>query len=181
MRFLAIAVLALVSSAAADPAKICGLAVDETLVKFECKDKSLADLSPLAGATALEYLDIRLTRVSNLAPVAKLATLRRIDMRGTKVTDLKPLAGLQLTDLNLSGTAVTDLRPLADMTTLGELDLSNSAVTNVKPLAKLKSLGQVDLRNTKVSKADAQWLGTIAEHVYWGDNGEGHFGTHVKH
>jgi Leucine-rich repeat (LRR) protein len=179
LRFAALLVLSCAPSAAAGT--FCGTPIDESTLRIECKDKSVTDLTPLTKATKLAKLDIRLTHVKNLAPLAKLTALRSLDIRGTQVTDLKPLAGLELSELHASSTAITDLAPLADMSSLIELDLSDTPVANIKPLGKLTALDQIDLRITKVSKTDAQWLGTIAKHVYWGADGEGHFGTAVPH
>jgi Leucine-rich repeat (LRR) protein len=174
---VAVAVALAPGRANAEPATFCGATVDATTTKIECEDKAVSDLSPLAGATALEELDLRMTAVTDLAPLAKLTRLRDLDIRGTGVRDLKPLAGLPLVVLNLSGTPVTDLTPLAKVLTLIELDASDTAVKKIRALAKHANLDQVDLRRTKVSRADAKWLGKRARHVYWGADGEGHYGT----
>jgi internalin A len=192
MRALSIViVLAGATPARAEPVQFCGQTVDDKTTTIQCKDHKVSDLSPLAGATALEKLDVRMTAVADLKPLAGLTKLEHLDIRGTKVTslaplakvtslkrltiealavtDLKPLSGLPLEELHMSMAKATDLAPLAKIATLTELDLSDSAVTNIKPLGKLAHLDQVDLRRSKVSKADAQWLGKIAQMVYWGD------------
>src|SRR5512134_1756843 len=92
--------------AAAGPIEFCGQSIDDKTVELECKDKSVSDLSPLAGATALEDIDLRLTAVADLTPLAGLTKLAKLDVRGTPVTNLAPLAKLPLVQLNLSGTKV---------------------------------------------------------------------------
>jgi len=193
-------VMLLAATAAAEPTKFCGKEIDASTTKIECEDKQVSDLSPLAVATSLEELDVIGLPVSDLTPLAGLTKLRELKLRMTKVTkldalakltslqelnlmytgvsDLKPLAALPLRKLLLAGTKVSNIAPLAGVLTLDNLDLSDTKVTTVKKaLAKHEQLGQVDLRQTKVPKAEAQWLGKRAGHVYWGANGEGHYGT----
>ena len=54
----------------------------------------VADLAPLAGLSALTFLDVSNTQVADLAPLAGLPALTSLDVSHTKVADLAPLAGL---------------------------------------------------------------------------------------
>jgi hypothetical protein len=162
-------------------ASFCGQVIDEKTTTILCTDSSLVDLSPLAAAPNLERLDLRHTRVIDLGPLAQLTNLNRLQLGSTPVHDLKPLAKLPLVDLGLTCTQVADLSPLKDMKTLRELDLSMTKVRSVRPLMDLPALDQVDLRDgTPVPEAEARELGRHARHVYWGKNGEGHFGKNIR-
>ena len=197
--FAALAVAVGAGSVRAEPVQFCGQPIDATTTEIECKDKSITDLSPLAGATGLveldligtaatdltplagltklEELNLRNSKVTKLAPLAKLASLRKLYLGATPVTDLKPLRGLPLEKIELAATSVTDVTPLAAIGTLMDIDLSfTKKLKKVRVLGKLKNLDQVDLRTSSVPKAEAQALGKVARHVYWGQNGEGHFG-----
>jgi internalin A len=46
----------------------------------------VSDLTPLAGLTALEFLDLGTTQVSDVASLAGLAALQLIDRNGRRVT-----------------------------------------------------------------------------------------------
>ena len=51
----------------------------------------LTDATPLAGLTALQYLDLSGTQVSDATPLAGLTALEELDLTGTRVTDVSPL------------------------------------------------------------------------------------------
>jgi len=174
-------VVAMAGTARGDSFEFCGKSFDATTKEIECGDHAVTEISVLAHAAGLEKLYLRMTKVSDLKPLAKLANLRELNLMYTPVVKLEPLAGLALSDLRLAGTKVTDLSPLAGMTTLEQLDVSDTAVRRVAALAKLDHLDQVDLRSTKVPMADAKALAKHARHVYWGENGEGHWGTATGH
>jgi hypothetical protein len=79
----------------------------------------ISDLSPLAGLTSLQRLDLSGTQVSDVAPLAGLSSLQRLDLSGTQVSDVAPLAGLtSLQSLGLMSTQVSDVAPLAGLSNL---------------------------------------------------------------
>ncbi|HEX4609648.1 MAG TPA: leucine-rich repeat domain-containing protein, partial [Urbifossiella sp.] len=52
------------------------------------------DVSPLAGLTGLQTLNLGGTRVTDMSPLAGLTGLQTLDLSSTKVSDVSPLAGL---------------------------------------------------------------------------------------
>jgi hypothetical protein len=111
----------------------------------------VADLSPLAGLTALQKLSLWYTQVEDLSPLAGLTGLTNLDLSGTQVEDLSPLAGLTaLMRLDLGGTQVEDLSPLAGLTSLRVLDLQCPRVEDLSPLAGLTALRNLHLWDTRV-------------------------------
>ncbi len=88
------------------------------------------DLSPLAGATSLEHLDLSGSRVADLGPVRRLGALRHLGVRGAPVVDLRPLVGLRsLASLDLRGCAgVVDVGPLLGLTSLRAVALEGTGV-----------------------------------------------------
>ncbi len=73
----------------------------------------VSDLSPLAGLSSLQILDLSGKQVSDLLPLARLSSLTALNLAGAQVSDLSPLAGLSsLQNLNLYETQVSDLSPL---------------------------------------------------------------------
>jgi Leucine-rich repeat (LRR) protein len=112
----------------------------------------LNDLTPLAGMTALQSLNLLGTSVSDLTPLAGMTALQSLVLQGTSVSDLTPLAGMTaLQSLVLQGTSVSDLTPLAGMTALQSLDLRDTSVSDLTPLAGLTALQRLNLRGTSVS------------------------------
>ncbi len=123
-----------------------------SLQQLDLSGTGVSDLAPLAGLTSLQQLSISFTQVSDLAPLAGLTSLRQLDLSRTEVSDLAPLAGLtSLQQLDLAGTQVSDLAPLAGLTSLQQLDLSGTQVSDLAPLAGLTSLQQLYLAETEVS------------------------------
>ena len=60
----------------------------------------------------------------DLSPLAGLTNLETLDIAFNDITDLSPLAGLSnLTELFVGFNAITDLSPLAGLTTLETLDI----------------------------------------------------------
>jgi hypothetical protein len=114
--------------------------------------ESLDNLSPLAGLTALQSLNLANTPVSSVMPLAGLTALQNLNLANTRVSNMAPLAGLSaLQSLNLTGTPVNNVAPLAGLTGLQNLDLSSTRVSNVAPLAGLTGLQNLNLDNTRVS------------------------------
>lgn len=112
----------------------------------------VSDLSPLAGLSALQSLNLRHSPVSDLTPLAGLSALQSLDLDYTKVSDLSPLVGLKaLKSLDLSATETSDLSPLMGLTALESLDLSITQTSELSPVAGLTALQSLDLSNTQVS------------------------------
>ena len=51
-------------------------------------------MTPLAGLTALQTLNLAGTQVSDVTPLAGLTALQTLNLAGTQVSDVTPLAGL---------------------------------------------------------------------------------------
>jgi uncharacterized protein YjbI with pentapeptide repeats len=82
-------------------------------------DEALADLSPLAGLSGLQHLDLDGTPVSDVSALAGLSGLQHLGLSDTPVSDVSALAGLSgLQRLYLNSTQVSDLSPLAGLSGL---------------------------------------------------------------
>ncbi len=110
-------------------------------------NEGLADLAPLAGLSALQWLDVSSTQVTDLAPLAGLSAVRTLDVSNTQVTDLTPLAGLSaLQTLDVGGTQVSDLAPLSGLFALQALYVRGTQVTDLAPLSGLSALRDAKCR-----------------------------------
>ncbi len=137
------------AKALSDLSPLAGLTALQTL---DLSETGVTDVSPLAGLTALKTLHLSETGVTDLSPLAGLTALESLDFRETGVTDLSPLAGLTVLEiLSLNGTSVTDLSPLSGLTALEWLDLDGTGVTDLSPLSGLTTLQTLDLRGTGVT------------------------------
>ena len=90
-------------------------------------NNQFSDLSPVAGLTNLEALDIGDNPLADLSPLAGLTKLEFLDIRGCGISDLAPLAGLtHLINLTLHNNEIADLsaprgtkEPGMDLRTVG--------------------------------------------------------------
>ena len=118
----------------------------------------IADLSPLAGLTKLQSLEVPLGGENvgvDLSPLAGLADLRTL-RTGSNVTDLTPLSGLtglRELDLTYGGYSARDskeyrsLEPLSSLTGLTSLTIRNLWVSDLSPLSGLTKLRSLTIYN----------------------------------
>ena len=120
------------------------------------------DLTPIAGATRLTFLQLSSTPITDagLAPVAGFTALQRLFLVNTPITDaaLAHLRGLaSLVTLDLFMTRITDvgLAHLAGLRSLQHLTLASTGVSDagLAHLAGLDSLQNLSLYETKVTDA----------------------------
>ncbi len=123
-----------------------------SLQRLDLSSTQVGDVTPLAGLTSLQSLDLNSTQVGDVTPLAGLTSLQSLDLNYTQVGDVTPLAGLtSLQSLDLNSTQVGDVTPLAGLTSLQYLYLNSTQVGDVTPLAGLTSLQYLYLRNTQVT------------------------------
>ena len=118
----------------------------------------IADLSPLAGLTKLQSLEVPLGGENvgvDLSPLAGLTDLRTL-RTGSNVTDLSPLSGLtglRELDLTYGGYSARDskeyrsLEPLSSLTGLTSLTIRNLWVSDLSPLSGLTKLRSLTIYN----------------------------------
>ena len=118
----------------------------------------IADLSPLAGLTKLQSLEVPLGGENvgvDLSPLAGLTDLRTL-RTGSNVTDLTPLSGLtglRELDLTYGGYSARDskeyrsLEPLSSLTGLTSLTIRNLWVSDLSPLSGLTKLRSLTIYN----------------------------------
>ena len=112
--------------------------------------KTLTDLGPLAGLTALEKLSLDwFEKVEDLSPLASLRSLKRLAVGDARVRDLSPLATLtELTHLELSGNPLTSVEPLARLPNLQYLSVDHCYdLESIRPLASCTKLVSLDVED----------------------------------
>ena len=113
---------------------------------------SVSDLSPLAGLTRLEELDLWVNSVSDISPLAGLTNLKHLGFVGNNISDVSVLAGLtNLESLFLDGNPISGISPLAGLTELTRLGLDNISVSDLSPLAGLTNLRWMRLAGNNIS------------------------------
>ncbi|MDR2167707.1 MAG: S-layer homology domain-containing protein [Clostridiales bacterium] len=112
----------------------------------------ISDISPLAGLTNLQSLEIGGSQISDISPLDGLTNLNRLRLGGNQITDITPLAGLtNLTELSLQGNQISNISALSGLVNLVNLDLQNNYIRDISPLANLTSLTRVELTQNPVT------------------------------
>lgn len=120
---------------------------------LNCQRGSLmvADLTPIAGLTGLEYLNISGTQVADLSPLSGLVNLQSLWMNYTNVRDLSPISRLPgLNSILAQNTQIQDLSPLAEASDLIILELSLTSIDDLSPLSQNQKLWNLSIVGTLV-------------------------------
>jgi internalin A len=148
------------------------------LTRLDLSGTQISDLTPIAGLTNLEVLNMGTAWRHNneedflvdVTPLGGLKNLKELYLSGQQISDLTPLANLtNLESLNLSrqlesyedehghlrnNNILTDITPLAGLTNLRSLDLSENQISDLTPLANLTNLESLDLREQRMIYED---------------------------
>src|SRR4030042_5381054 len=132
---------------------LTGLEHCTSLLGLYLNGNKISDISPLAGLTKLEVLDLSFNRmISDISPLAGLTNIRYLTLSNNKISDISPLAGLfNLKEVKLSRNSINDISPLAGLDSLENLDLSDNKISNISPLAGLTNLKEVKLSRNSIS------------------------------
>ncbi len=155
---------------------LTGLQFATNLSSIRIEKSAVSDLSPLAGLTQLERIDIdfidppsiihdanqvsRLVNltflaihgVEDLTPLAGLPKLKELLVSHSNIADLSPLTGLTNLELiHMSGALISDLSPLTGLTKLKHLYLPGGDISDLAPLAKLTELEELYLHHNSIS------------------------------
>ena len=154
--------LDLSSRAVADLSALAGLTALRVL---NLADNAVADVAPLSGLTGLRVLDLSSNAIADLGPLAGLTGLERLDLSGNRIEDFSALSGLtRLEVLLLNGNRIDDALPLWSLQGLVHLGFADNRIDDVGLLAELRSLQRLDLTGNRVS--DVSPLGDLSELVW---------------
>ena len=132
---------------------LTGLEFATNLTWLHIQDNQITDISPLAGLTSLETLDIsHHQQIKDYSPLLGLTSLTWLSLHNNQISDLSPLSGLtNLTGLHLRNNQISDLSPLSGLTNLTGLHLRNNQISDLSPLSGLTNLTGLHLRNNQIS------------------------------
>ena len=143
------------------------------LERLNLEDNSISDLSPLAGLTNLKWLNLVVNDISDISPLASLTNLTwlRIGESEENISDISPLAGLTgLKELYLPECEISDISPLTGLIELERLSLHHNNVSDLSPLARLTNLKWLEVSRNNIS--DISPLDGLRENItlIWYDN-----------
>lgn len=115
---------------------------------------TLEDLSPLAGLTQLQYLNLYNTGCSDISYLAGLTNLTDLTLWYNNISDISALTNLvKLEYLDLDENDISDISALYNLTELRVLWLSNNTISDINALLNLTSLQNLYLSNNSISDA----------------------------
>ena len=124
----------------------------ENLTSLTVAQCELSDISPLANAVELEYLDLCYNSIRDISYLTGLQELKTLHMAHNALTDLTPLSNLTaLETLNVSYNSITSIATICSNTNLKELNAGNNLLTSLGPLNNLSSLERLDLSHNALT------------------------------
>lgn len=162
----------------------------KNLISVQISVQEIEDLSPLAGLSHMEYLDIRHTPASDLsplqnaraltelcvfgtqadtyAPLTACPRLQRIDAGGTPVSSISEFADIKnLTQLSLGKTTLPTLAGIERLTNLQSIRLDTVTDGDLTPLMKPPALREAQLPETLRTQAEQQLAGATFQITYY--------------
>lgn len=144
-------------------ASLVGMQHFRNLQTFSAHWNQIDDLTPLAGLTALEELNLDKNRITDLSPLTGHPSLRILevwdngpvrDLGTDGISDLSPLATIPtLEQLFLSENNISDLTPLAGLTSLTLIYLIANDIEDITPFANLTNLRVLRLNANRITDA----------------------------
>ncbi len=128
-----------------------------SLTLLRANSRSIADLTGLEHATALETLELGWNNsITDLRPLANLTSLTRLELRGNSITSVSALGNLtNLTYLSLRDNQIVNVSALGSLTNLTYLSLRDNQIVNVSALGSLTNLTYLSLRNNRIVNVSA--------------------------
>ena len=112
----------------------------------------IANLSPLAGMTRLEYLDLGSNLISDVSALSGMTNLTVLGLYDNLISDVVALSNLtNLTSLNLGNNLISDVVALSNLTNLISLNLGNNLISDVVALSGMTNLTWLELRDNLIS------------------------------
>ena len=132
--------------------------IDQSITEIRANLQHVRDITPLAGFTNLELLEIETSNIKDISPLSSLTNIRELDLRGNLISDLSPLSSLtnlETLDLTKQGQgspeSLRELSPLSSLSSLRELKLSSNNIADVSPLSSLTRLEILHLRGNQIT------------------------------
>ena len=124
----------------------------EHLTALTIAQCELSDISPLANASKLEYLDLSYNSIRNVSPIGSLPVLNALYLAHNALTDVTDLSGLSsLETLDVSYNSLTTISPLTNNTALKNLNASNNLIETLGSLNNLPNLEKLNLSHNSLT------------------------------
>ncbi len=130
---------------------ISGLASATGLTYLDLSYNSLRDLSALTGMEQLSTLYMTNNALTDLDALRVLENLTILDLSYNSISSLEPIFGIRsLTSLSVGHNLLSDILGIQNLADLTRLDLSYNSLTNVAILGDSKALTELDISNNQI-------------------------------
>jgi len=131
---------------------ITGIEQCENLERLTLWYNEISDISPLAGLSALWYLDLDENLVTDLSALSSLPELFVLYASYNPIAELSPLAEIpSLRYLFLDGIGAPDWSVLSDLTSVLVLSAEANEISDVAPFAQMGSLRALYLSGNEIA------------------------------
>ncbi len=122
------------------------------LNSLDLERNEISDISPLSGLTGLSVLYLSTNSISDVSPLSGLTRLKTLDISANSISDISILSELiQLNIFFLSYNSISDISVLSELTQLQLLYLGANTVSDISPLANLTQLSELSLGVNSIS------------------------------
>ncbi len=139
------------------------------LTFLQIYDSPLSDLTPIVNMPNLETLLLQSTQVSNLLPLLSLPKLKSLSVGDCPLADFTTISQFSnLTTLGFAHDSITNADFLSGMSSLTELSLSGSyldSLQDISGLSALTGLRKLDLRYNNISDISSLTTLTLLEDI----------------
>ena len=135
-----------------DITDLTGLEYAKNLKLIFFYNNQINDISPLAGLTKLNWLNLDDNQVTDISPLSGLSSLRYLYLAWNHLSDISPLSELTgLRELYLDHTQISDISPLSVLINLDILDLWDNQISDISPLSGLTKLRALSLEKNQIN------------------------------
>ena len=143
----------------------------EHLTQLTIAQCGLSDISPLANAHGLLYLDLSYNSIRDIGPISSLANLKALHLAHNALTDLTVLSNLtSLETLNVSYNSLTSIAPICANLSLVELNAGNNLLVSLGALDNLPNLKILDLDHNALTDVSVLGNCTVLEELNVSNN-----------
>ena len=137
-----------------------------SLTRLDAPNANISDLTGLAFATDLTWLNLGENQISDASALSGLNNLKSLQLGYNAISDVSALSNLnKLEHLNLNANVISDISALSSLTNLKWLWFSDNLISDVSALSNLNKLEHLNLSANLISDisalsglTDVKWL-----------------------
>ena len=137
-----------------------------SLTRLDAPNANISDLTGLAFATDLTWLNLGENQISDASALSGLNNLKSLQLGYNAISDVSALSNLnKLEHLNLNANGISDISALSSLTNLKWLWFSDNLTSDVSALSNLNKLEHLNLSANLISDisalsglTDVKWL-----------------------